>query len=157
VSHRNAPLTPQGRLLLCRRIEAGTPIAHVAAAVGISRRARRSGGIVTSSWARTVSVTAPVARGARPGGVAERVEAKICWHRRVEKVGPDRLAIHLDLPASTIYRVLVRHDLNRLSHMDRPTAAPIRRYERSRPGELVHVDVKSESAVRGGTVGPPTE
>lgn len=38
MSHRNAPLTPQGRLLLCRRIEAGTPIAHVAAAMGISRR-----------------------------------------------------------------------------------------------------------------------
>ena len=38
MAHRNAPLTPQGRLLLCRRIEAGTPVAHVAAAMGISRR-----------------------------------------------------------------------------------------------------------------------
>src|SRR5262245_51082375 len=70
-----------------------------------------------------------------PRRLADPTEAKTCWHRRAEKVGSDRLAIHLDLPASTIYRVLVRHDLNRLSHIDRPTRAPIRRYERSRPDE----------------------
>jgi leucine-zipper of insertion element IS481 len=157
VSHRNAPLTPQGRRLLCRRFEAGTPIAHVAAAMGISRRC------ASKWWHRylelgTDDICDRSSRPRRsPRRVAERVGTKICWHRRVEKFGPDRLAIHLDLPTSTIYRALVRHDLNRLSHMDRPTAAPIRRYERSRPGELVHVDVKSESAVRGGTVGPPTE
>jgi hypothetical protein len=46
------------------------------------------------------------------------------------------------LPTSTIYRVLVRHDLNRLSHLDRQRARPIRRYERCRPGELADVDVK---------------
>jgi Homeodomain-like domain len=80
-----------------------------------------------------------------PLRVLERVEQKICRQRRTEKLGPDRLAIHLGLPASTIYRVLVRHDLNRLSHMDRPTATPIRRYERTRPGELVHVDDKRTS------------
>jgi hypothetical protein len=46
-----------------------------------------------------------------PTPVTERVEAKICRLRRVEKVGPDRLAMRLELPASTIYRVLRRHDL----------------------------------------------
>ena len=35
--HRNARLTPEGRLLLCQRIEAGWPVAHAAAAMGISR------------------------------------------------------------------------------------------------------------------------
>src|SRR5881628_977229 len=35
--HRNAPLTPEGRLRLCRRIEAGWPVAHAAATIGISR------------------------------------------------------------------------------------------------------------------------
>ena len=43
MSHANAPLTAQGRLLLCQRIEAGSPIAHVASAMGISRRC-------TSKW-----------------------------------------------------------------------------------------------------------
>src|SRR5207248_3758156 len=77
-----------------------------------------------------------------PTRVPESVEAKICRRRRAEKVGPDRLAIHLGLPASTIYWVLRRHDLNRLSHLDRQVAVPIRPYERTRPGELIHVDVK---------------
>ncbi|MFI8951969.1 helix-turn-helix domain-containing protein [Streptomyces sp. NPDC053750] len=36
--HRNAPLTPEGRLRLCLRVDAGRPIAHVAAEAGISRR-----------------------------------------------------------------------------------------------------------------------
>ena len=70
--------------------------------------------------------------------------------RRREKVGPDRLAIHLGMSASTISRVLRRHDLSRLSHMDRLTAAPIRRYERARPGELVHVDVKKLGKIPPG-------
>ena len=78
------------------------------------------------------------------------MELKICLRRRLEKVGPDRLAIHLQLPASTVYRVLVRYDLNRLSHLDRATAVPIRRYERDRPGELIHVDVKKLGRIPPG-------
>ena len=150
MSHRNAPLTPQGRLLLCRRIEAGTPIAHVAAAIGVSRRC------ASKWWHRylELGVDGLHDRSSRPRRsptrVSERTEAKICRRRRAEKVGPDRLAIHLDLPASTIYRVLVRHDLNRLDHLDRATATPIRRYERSRPGELVHVDVKKLGKIPPG-------
>jgi transposase InsO family protein len=46
------------------------------------------------------------------------------------------------MPASTVRRILVRRGLNRLSWLDRPTGQVIRRYERERPGELVHVDVK---------------
>ena len=38
MSHRNAPLTPTGRLLLCQRIEGGGVLAHVAAQMGISRQ-----------------------------------------------------------------------------------------------------------------------
>src|SRR5688572_14521500 len=85
-----------------------------------------------------------------PTRLSERAEAKICRMRRADKVGPDRLAIHLGVPASTIYRVLRRHDLSRLSHLDRQTTRPIRRYERARPGELVHVDVKKLGRIRPG-------
>ncbi len=46
------------------------------------------------------------------------------------------------MPASTVHRVLVRKQLNRLSWMDRPTGRLIRRYEHEHPGDLVHVDVK---------------
>lgn len=41
-----------------------------------------------------------------------------------------------------MHRILTRHGLDRLVHMDRPTGQLIRRYERDRPGELIHVDVK---------------
>ncbi len=62
------------------------------------------------------------------------------------------MTIHLALPAFTIYRVLRRHDLQRLDHLDRQTGTPIRRYQRCRSGELVHVDVKKLRciAARGG-------
>jgi transposase InsO family protein len=142
VAHRNAPLTPQGRLLLCRRIEGGTPIAHVAAAMGISRRC------ASKWWHRylELGVDGLHDRSSRPRRsprrTSPRLEERICRRRRRDKVGPDRLAIRLGIPASTIYRVLVRNDLRRLDYIDRATGEPIRRYERSRPGELVHVDVK---------------
>jgi transposase InsO family protein len=54
------------------------------------------------------------------------------------------------MPASTVHRVLVRHGLNRLDHLDRLTRAPIRRFEMSRPGELVHVDVKKLARIPKG-------
>jgi transposase InsO family protein len=135
---------------MCRRIESGIPIAHVAAAMSVSRRC------ASKWWHRYVElgVDGLHDRSSRPRRsptpVSERVEAKNIRRRRAEKVGPDRLAIHLDLPASTIYRVLRRHDLSRLDHLDRQSAAPIRRYERTRPGELVHVDVKKLGRIPAG-------
>lgn len=60
----------------------------------------------------------------------------------------------LDLPASTVHRILTRHGLNRLAHLDRPTGQVIRRYERTRPGELLHVNVKKLGRIPDG--GGPT-
>ena len=55
------------------------------------------------------------------------------------------------MPASTVHRVLVRAKLNRLDALDRVTRQPIRRYEMTRPGELVHVDTKKLGRIpRGG-------
>jgi hypothetical protein len=150
LSHRNAPLTPQGRLLLCRRIEAGATIAQAAEGMAISRQC------ASKWWHRylELGVDGLHDRSSRPRRsptrVPERVEAKICRRRCADKVGPDRLGIRLQLPASTIYRVLRRHDLHRLDHLDRATATPIRRYERERPGELVHVDIKKLARVPVG-------
>ena len=41
-----------------------------------------------------------------------------------------------------VHAVLARHGLNRLAWIDRPTGEPIRHYERERPGELLHMDIK---------------
>jgi transposase InsO family protein len=70
--------------------------------------------------------------------------------RRALKLGPVRLGARLGVPASTVRRVLVRHGLNRLASLDRPTGQVIRRYERERPGELVHVDVKKLGRIPPG-------
>ena len=78
------------------------------------------------------------------------VEDKIVRVRRADTVGPDRIAMRLDLSPSTVHRVLVRHDLNRLRHLDRQTNTPIRRYEWQRPGQLVHVDVKKLGRIPPG-------
>lgn len=74
----------------------------------------------------------------------------MCRLRRERKLGPARIGPVLGLPASTVHRVLTRHGLNRLAWLDRPTGAVIRRYERERPGELIHVDVKKLGRIPDG-------
>jgi transposase InsO family protein len=61
--------------------------------------------------------------------------------RRAEyaKAGPLIVAGQLGLPASTVWKVLRRHGVSRLQ---RPARGPVVRYERERPGELLHVDIK---------------
>ena len=61
--------------------------------------------------------------------------------RRRRRQGPHRLGYHLAMPRWTVYGVLRRHHMSRLAHTDRPSGAVVR-YERERPGELVHLDVK---------------
>ena len=63
--------------------------------------------------------------------------------------GPHRLAYALGRPRSTIYGVLRREGVSRLSFIDRPTRTVVR-YERARPGELLHVDVKKLGRIREG-------
>jgi transposase InsO family protein len=52
--------------------------------------------------------------------------------------------------ALLVVPILTRHGLHRLAWLDRPTGQLIRRYERNRPGELVHVDVKRIGRLRDG-------
>ncbi len=150
MSHRNAPLTPTGRLLLCQRIEAGSPVAHVAAAMGISRPC------AYKWWRRYLELGADGLhdRSSRPRSSPTKtrphIEARIVRRRLVDKAGPHRIGLRLGLPPATVYRVLVRHDLSRLDRLDRASGRPIRRYERARPGELVHVDVKKLGRIPTG-------
>jgi transposase InsO family protein len=93
-------------------------------------------------------------RSSRPRTTPHRtppeVEAQVRRLRTDRKLGPARIAPILGLPASTVHRILVRHGLNRLAWLDRPTGEPIRRYERDRPGELVHVDIKKLGNIPDG-------
>jgi transposase InsO family protein len=78
------------------------------------------------------------------------VEAQIAELRRTLKLGPARIGYRLGVAPSTVHRVLTRLGINRLAWMDRPTGRVIRRYERERPGELVHVDVKKLGKIPNG-------
>jgi transposase InsO family protein len=77
-------------------------------------------------------------------------ERRITTLRTKKGLGPARIAGIVHMPTSTVHRVLVRHGLNRLDHLDRLTRAPIRRMEMSRPGELVHVDIKKLGRIPKG-------
>jgi transposase InsO family protein len=148
--HRNARLTPRGRLTLVERIEAGRPAAHVAAEMGVSRA-------TAYKWWRRWCEEGPAGlldRSSRPHRsprrTPARVERRIEALRRRHKLGPARIGPRIGVPASTVHRVLQRHGISRLSWMDRPTGEVIRRYERSSPGELVHVDIKKLGRIPAG-------
>ena len=148
--HRNARLTPAGRLLLCQRIEAGWPVAHAAGAMGISRDR------AYVWWRRyqAEGVAGLEDRSSRPHRSPTKtkpsIERRIVGLRRRQGLGPARIAGIVGKPASTVHRVLVRHQLNRLSHLDRVTREPIRRMTAERPGELVHVDIKKLGRIPPG-------
>jgi transposase InsO family protein len=64
--------------------------------------------------------------------------------------GPVQLAARLGIAPSTVHRILTSCRLNRLSHIDRATGEPIRRYEHPHPGSLIHVDVKKVGNIPDG-------
>jgi len=148
--HANARLTPIGRLTLCLRIEEGRPVAHVAPEMGISRATGYKW------WKRFCEegVEGLVDRSSRPHRCPHRtahdLETQIRDLRAELKLGPARIGYRLGVAPSTVHRVLVRLGLNRLAWMDRPTGRVIRRYERERPGELIHVDIKKLGKIPDG-------
>ena len=75
---------------------------------------------------------------------------KIVHLRWKQRLGPVEIGDRLGMPSSTVHAVLVRCRLNRLTHIDRATGEPIRRYEHERPGDLIHVDVKKLGNVPDG-------
>jgi transposase InsO family protein len=144
---KNARLTPQGRLLLVQRIEGGGwGISAAALAAGISQRqsyrwlARyRSGGAA----ALADRSSAPQRCKHRTG--AERVGA-IEGLRRRRMSGP-AIARQLSMPVSTVGAILRRGGLGKLAALDpKPVAV---RYERQRPGELIHIDTKKLGRIAG--------
>ena len=153
MSHRRARLTPFGRLLLVGRVlEEGWSVAAAAESMGVSRA-------TAHKWLRRFKdeglqgledrSSAPLRR---PRALSSKEVKRILDRRRRSKHGPHRLGPDLGHTRSTIYGVLARNGLSRLSSLDRPTAVVVR-YERARPGELVHIDVKKLWRIRPGPGG----
>ena len=148
--HGNARLTPLGRLTMVLRIEAGRPVAHVAAEMGVSRPT------AYKWWRRWQAdgIEGLSDRSSRPRRCPHQtpsaLEAEIVALRTELKRGPARIGLQLGVPASTVHRVLCRLGMNRLAWMDRPTGRVIRRIHTDRPGQLVHVDIKKLGRIPDG-------
>ena len=85
-----------------------------------------------------------------PNQTPVRTERRIVGLRVNRRWGPARIAWHLGLQPSTVHRVLSRYGLAKLTWLDRASGRVIRRYERERPGELIHVDVKKLGKIPDG-------
>src|SRR5215204_2646267 len=152
MAHANARLTPAGRLTLVGRIAAQPrrPIAHIAHEMGVSRTTAYRWWTRYQQLGEAGLVDRPSIPLRSPRRTAARLEERILRLRQHERLGPARIATRLGVPASTVHRVLVRHQMNRLAWLDRPTGRPIRRYEHDRPGDLVHLDVKKLGRIPTG-------
>jgi transposase InsO family protein len=138
--HANAALSLNQRRRLTRRInEEGWSLVEAARAAETSER-------TAGKWARRQRASGEAGlrdRSSAPHRVHnrtpdDRVEA-ITALRRLRFTGPE-IAEVLAMATSTVSAVLKRSGLGRLSRLEPPE--PVRRYERSRPGELLHIDVK---------------
>jgi len=151
VVHANAVLTPRGRLLLARLIvDDGWPVVRAAEHFHVSWPTAKR-------WAdRYVAMgeAGMTDRSSRPHHSPHRspqpLVRKIVELRWRHRLSPLAIASRLSMPASTVYAVLVRCRLNRLSHIDIRTGEPIRRYEHDHPGALLHVDVKKLGNIPAG-------
>jgi transposase InsO family protein len=142
--HANAALGPAGRRQLCDLIDRGMTLRAAAAALNVSpatahrwwqrRQTASSDELCSGEWLRD--------RSSRPKCQPRRLspaqEKPILRARRETGLGPGRLAGICRRARSTIWKVLARHGLSRRRRSPR---IDYRRYEWSRPGALLHVDM----------------
>ena len=158
MSHRNARLTPLGRRLLVERVRTqGMPVAHVARAMGVSRQCAHR-------WVKRFDEEGLAGledRSSRPLSCPTATSAKrvsrVLAQREKQRCGPAEISRLTGVPERTVTRILRRHGVPRLPECDpmtglviRASRATSRRYERERPGDLVHVDVKKLGRIPPG-------
>jgi transposase InsO family protein len=158
MTHINARLNMHGRTLLITRVlHHRRPVAHVAKELGISRQCAHR-------WVNRYRAEGPAGlrdRSSRPRSSPTQTSpdkvAAVLAARVQLRTGPIRIAAATGVPARTVSRILVRNHVPRLAWCDPLTGALIRasratanRYERDRPGELVHVDVKKLGRIPDG-------
>jgi len=156
--HANTPLSELGRLKLARfHVESGATIRATAERFQVStttviRWSRRYRSVLDSGRRPGVKDMTDVSSRPHlsPARTRPKIERKITHLRVKRRLGPVQIAGRVGVAASTVHAVLVRQGLNRLDHMDRASGEPIRRYERERPGDLIHVDVKKFALIPPG-------
>jgi transposase InsO family protein len=145
--HANAALSLRQRERMARRVvEQGWPVAKAAEAAEVSGR-------TCSKWVaryRAEGAAGLVDRSSAPGVVANRTEEStlqaIAALRRLRFTGAE-ISELLDRPLSTVSGILTRIGMGKLGRLG---LEPAQRYERERPGELIHIDVKKLGRIQGG-------
>ena len=157
VSHGNARLTVHGRRLIVRRHQLGWRQAHIAAAMGVSRKCVRTWIDRYASEGEAGLITRSSRPHSMPTRTSEALEQRVLAARAEHRDGPDVLGPKVGVPARTVSRILRRHRVPYLRECDPMTGAVIRsskqtavRYQRQRPGELVHMDVKKLGKIPDG-------
>jgi len=143
--HANARSCPKSRLEMVRRFLAGRSRECLAGEFAVSTR-------TVSKWVaryRAEGELGLLDRSSAPHRVRRtdpgRVEA-ITALRRLRFTGPE-IAELLDMPLSTTSAILTRAGMGRLGRLG---LEPAQRYQRARPGELIHIDVKKLGRIHGG-------
>jgi len=145
--HANARLSVKGRGLLVDRVEReGWSLTEAAAAAGVSERTART-------WVgryRAEGMAGLGDRSSAPHRVANRIPERrveaIATLRRLRMTGAE-IAECLGMAASTVSGILTRIGMGKLGRLGMEPAV---RYERQRPGELIHIDVKKLGRIQGG-------
>lgn len=144
--HDNARTTPRSRMVMIARLEAGWTVGAVASAFGVDGRTVRK-------WRDRFAAEGAAGladRSSRPHWCPSRLdgtaEAAIERLRRQRLSGP-AIARRLGRPVSTVGKALRRLGLGRLRALDAPM--PVIRYEREKPGELIHIDSKKLGRIDG--------
>jgi transposase InsO family protein len=137
--HQNARLTPRGRAIMMSRLERGEHPEDIATAMGVSIR-------TVYKWRRRYraeGVAGLQDRSSRPHASPNKtpddVEAAVIALRKQRRIY-HRIAAETGVSRTSVGRILVRHGLNRWRDLE--PAEPVRRYERDRPGEMIHLDIK---------------
>ncbi|MFO1115602.1 MAG: IS481 family transposase [Beijerinckiaceae bacterium] len=137
--HKNARLTPLGRERLVRLIESGQTPEAAARAAGVCPRTARKW------WTRfkAEGLAGLQDRSSRPHRLNRPTPAPIAAQiealRRQRWTG-GQIAAETGVSAATVSRILKRLGLNRIAALE--PVEPVRRYEREKPGELIHIDIK---------------
>ena len=145
--HANAALSLRQReRMVLRVVEHGWSLAKAAAAAEVSER-------TCSKWVaryRAEGELGLLDRSSAPCRVANRTDERavqaIAALRRLRFTGPE-IAELLDRPLSTVSGILTRIGMGRLGRLG---LEPAQRYQRERPGELVHIDIKKLGRIQGG-------
>jgi transposase InsO family protein len=122
-------------------------MAAVARSFGVSRQ-------MVDRWVKRPTVQSRSSRPKRqPRKSTPELEERVRQLREMARMGPWQLSQRLGVPASTVYKILVRLGINKLPPVE-PLPAPGPRYEYAEPGGLVHMDVKKLHRLGLGRRGP---